>query len=388
MSAKSGWRSVLAGGISVLLAAGGFPAWAEETRRFCSRDDGIEKLIEVAFEGDAAEAKKVQDVKDWAGEIIDSKFVDAEGGLQQVRITWKDVYDLRGVFNTKECSKGRGVMGVLENLDHCLGAGLDAVGAGITGTTAGKVVAGTGLALAGPVGFVTLSAMAVTEEAVQCAPSLFVMAAEAMVTVVLLLPVCKAPGISRGCVAAERAASRGAAALFRRLFRKGARDLAKGSVPAGEGMLVALETPTGVLVEATATNGRVVAMEIAAPEAKAGSRAVEAVVRQKPIKVGVAHGSGAVSVEELSLMQQGRLVTYNVVTREVASTTGRAEVGKDTIVFLVRKNGSMGQIAGSAAAKEPMETVLGKVKALADRLALPPKPRPPVKVWEIPPDDL
>lgn len=181
-------------------------ASAEPAQQFCTMDQGVDRILAVADIPDELARKPI--VRDIASDIVGTKLRDNPG--QPLEITWKDIYDLRGTVNAWLCNEG--------NKMNCVGQALDAVGAGLTGTTPGKILMGVGLALSGPPGFVLMGGMAVTQETFQCQPSAVNMAITAGASVVVSLPWCKAPGVNQACVAVGKGMKEGALAAARKIF--------------------------------------------------------------------------------------------------------------------------------------------------------------------------
>lgn len=181
---------------------------SEKVRRFCTMDSAVGHLLNTA--GIPEKLQKEPVVRLLAEDLIARKL--AERPADTVKIVWKDIYDMRGSVNAWLAHNGH-------PLSYAWQA-LDAVGAGLTGTIPGKVLMMNGLILAGPAGFIMLGGMNITQETFQCNPSGIVMAANAGATVVVLIPWCKVPGVSRGCVALESGISSGIEKAAASLFSK------------------------------------------------------------------------------------------------------------------------------------------------------------------------
>ncbi|MBI5744024.1 MAG: hypothetical protein HY952_05700 [Elusimicrobia bacterium] len=189
------------------LSALPYPAAAsEEVKRFCTLDTAVGQLLDKA--DIPANLQKEPVVRMMAEDLIAAKL--AERPSETVKIVWKDIYDMRGSVNSWLAQNGHPL--------NYVGQALDAVGAGLTGTVAGKVLMMNTLMLAGPAGFIMLGGMNITQETFQCNPSGIVMAANAGATIVVLVPWCRVPGVGKGCVALEHGVAKGiektAAGLF------------------------------------------------------------------------------------------------------------------------------------------------------------------------------
>jgi len=181
-------------------------ASAETAQQFCTMDQGVDRILKAADIPDELARKPI--VRDIASDIVATRLQENPG--QPLEITWKDIYDLRGTVNAWLCNEG--------NKMNCVGQAIDAVGAGLTGTTPGKILMGTGLALSGPAGFVLMGGMAVTQETFQCQPSAVKMAIEAGASVAVSLPWCKVPGVNQACVAVGKGMKEGALVAARKIF--------------------------------------------------------------------------------------------------------------------------------------------------------------------------
>jgi len=183
-------------------------AAADEVKRFCTMDTAVGQLMNKAGIPEALQKEPV--VRMMAEDLVAAKL--AEQPSDTVKIVWKDIYDMRGSVNAWLAQNGHPF--------NYVGQALDAVGAGLTGTVAGKVLMMNGLIMAGPAGFIMLGGMNITQETFQCDPSGIVMAANAGATIVVLVPWCRVPGVGKGCVALEHGVARGiekaAAGLFGR----------------------------------------------------------------------------------------------------------------------------------------------------------------------------
>jgi hypothetical protein len=181
-------------------------AYAKPTQQFCTMEQGVDRMLKAADIPDEFTSKPV--VRDIAADVVRDKLQEKPG--EPIEITWKNIYDLRGTINAWLCSEG--------NKLNCVGQTIDAVGSGLTGTTAGKFLMGGGLALSGPPGFVLVGGMAVTQETFQCQPSVVKMALVAGANVAINLPWCKAPGINQACVSMSNGIKNGALAAARKIF--------------------------------------------------------------------------------------------------------------------------------------------------------------------------
>lgn len=181
-------------------------AAAAEAQRFCTMDAAVGQLMNKAGIPDNLQREPV--VRLMAEDLIAAKL--AEKPSDTVKIVWKDIYDLRGSVNAWLAQNGHPL--------NYIGQGLDAVGAGLTGTVAGKFLMMNTLMLTGPAGFIMLGGLNITQETFQCNPSGVVMAANAGATIVVLVPWCRVPGVGKGCVALEHGVAKGiektAAGLF------------------------------------------------------------------------------------------------------------------------------------------------------------------------------
>lgn len=200
-------------------------AAAEEVKRFCTMDTAVGQLMEKADIPPKLQKEPV--VRMMAEDLIAAKL--AGNPADTVKIVWKDIYDMRGSVNAWLAQNGHPL--------NYVGQALDAVGSGLTGTVAGKILMMNTLMLAGPAGFIMLGGMNITQETFQCNPSGLVMAANAGATIVVLVPWCRVPGVSRGCVAMEAGIGKGvekaAASLFgRELTAEALRQTTNGVVMA------------------------------------------------------------------------------------------------------------------------------------------------------------
>jgi hypothetical protein len=191
-----------------LLTLSAFPsaAAAAEVKRFCTMDTAVGQLMEKADIPEKLQKEPV--VRMMAEDLIADKL--AKHPSDTVKIVWKDIYDMRGSVNAWLAQNGHPL--------NYVGQALDAVGSGLTGTTAGKMLMMNTLMMAGPAGFIMLGGMNITQETFQCDPSGIVMAANAGATIVVLVPWCRVPGVGKGCVALEHGVAKGiektAAGLF------------------------------------------------------------------------------------------------------------------------------------------------------------------------------
>lgn len=193
----------------LLLSAVPSPAAAaQEVKRFCTLDTAVGQLMEKA--DIPADLQKEPVVRMMAEDLIAAKL--AAHPSDTVKIVWKDIYDMRGSVNAWLAQNGHPL--------NYVGQALDAVGAGLTGTVAGKMLMMNTLMMAGPAGFIMLGGLNITQETFQCNPSGVVMAANAGATIVVLVPWCRVPGVGKGCVALENGVAKGiektAAGLFGR----------------------------------------------------------------------------------------------------------------------------------------------------------------------------
>lgn len=183
-------------------------AAAEEVKRFCTMDTAVGQLMEKADIPPKLQKEPV--VRMMAEDLIAAKL--AGNPADTVKIVWKDIYDMRGSVNAWLAQNGHPL--------NYVGQALDAVGSGLTGTTAGKFLMMNTLMMAGPAGFIMLGGMNITQETFQCDPSGLVMAANAGATIVVLVPWCRVPGVSRGCVAMEAGIGKGVEKAAASLFGK------------------------------------------------------------------------------------------------------------------------------------------------------------------------
>ncbi len=181
---------------------------AGETGHFCTMDQGVEQMISAAglnSEGIAKDLRGKADrqevdrmIRLIAEDQVKRKLVEGKG--DEVKITWKDIYDVRGTVSAWVCNEGCRM--------YCVSSFIDAIGSGLTGTSIGRGLTGFGLALAGPPGFVMMSGMEITQETFQCKPDAVAMALDAGATLTIMLPWCKAPGAKQLCVRAQQVAGR------------------------------------------------------------------------------------------------------------------------------------------------------------------------------------
>ncbi|MCM2268254.1 MAG: hypothetical protein NDI60_10835 [Elusimicrobiales bacterium] len=183
-------------------------AAAEAVERFCTMDTAVGQLMNKAGIPEALQREPV--VRLMAEDLLADKL--AKHPADTVKIVWKDIYDMRGSVNAWLAQNGHPL--------NYVGQALDAVGSGLTGTVVGKVLMMNGLIMAGPAGFIMLGGMNITQETFQCDPSGLVMAANAGATLVVLVPWCRVPGVSRGCVAMEAGIGKGVEKAAASLFGK------------------------------------------------------------------------------------------------------------------------------------------------------------------------
>ncbi|MDD2805605.1 MAG: hypothetical protein PHV33_08625 [Elusimicrobiales bacterium] len=183
-------------------------AAAQEVQRFCTMDTAVGQLMNKADIPENLQKEPV--VRMMAEDLIAAKLAGKPSDT--VKIVWKDIYDMRGSVNAWLAQNGHPF--------NYVGQAVDAVGSGLTGTVAGKILMMNTLMLSGPAGFIMLGGMNITQETFQCNPSGIVMAANAGATIVVLVPWCRVPGVGKGCVALEHGVARGiektAAGLFGR----------------------------------------------------------------------------------------------------------------------------------------------------------------------------
>ena len=177
-------------------------------KRFCTMDNAVNQLLNVARISE--NLQKEFAVRNIASDIIEEKLAESPGEF--VKIEWKDVYDLRGTINAWLAQNGHPL--------NRIGQALDAIGSGLHGTILGKLTMVSGLVLAGPPGFILLGSMNATQETFQCNPSGVVMAVNAGVTITVLVPWCKMPGISKGCVSLANGIGRGIEKIASSMFGK------------------------------------------------------------------------------------------------------------------------------------------------------------------------
>ncbi|MBU2529437.1 MAG: hypothetical protein KKD35_00200 [Elusimicrobia bacterium] len=198
----------------------------EKPGRFCTMDTAIDRLLKVA---DIPEDLLQEDFVRFIAEGVIALRL-AEEPDKKIKITWSDIYDMRGTLNAWYCLRGHKM--------SCVGQAIDAVGSGLLGTTVGKVVFKTGLVLTGPVGFIVIGAMNITEESFQCNPSAMVMAIEAGATATILIPWCSVPGISDACVSVSDGFGNG---VKRALLSKFGKEIsAKVLKTSSEGIIVVI----------------------------------------------------------------------------------------------------------------------------------------------------
>jgi hypothetical protein len=169
-------------------------------------DEAVAQLLDAAQI--PTDLRQEQAMRYLAERVIAGKL--ASNPAEPVQITWGDVYDMRGSAQSLLCGQGRKF--------NCFGAVVDAVGSGLMGTGVGKVLTTTGLAMAGPPGWVLTGGLRVAQETFQCRPDAVAMAIDAGVLVAAFIPWCKVPGVSRGCVAVGGAVKDGAQAVAGKLF--------------------------------------------------------------------------------------------------------------------------------------------------------------------------
>lgn len=147
----------------------------------------------------------------------------AEKPDEEIRITWSDVYTLRGIAHSLICSQATASFYQL----NCAAAAVDAVGAGLTGSIAGKML--TTVRLTGPVGFMVGTVMTIHEESFQCDPSNVRMFTRGAADLVMYLPVCKYGAIGRGCVMLQDGLEAGASKAITGMFGEGSYEVAKAT---------------------------------------------------------------------------------------------------------------------------------------------------------------
>ncbi|MCG2726851.1 MAG: hypothetical protein L6420_11485 [Elusimicrobia bacterium] len=177
-------------------------------KRFCTMNSAVQQLLNTARIPQNLQKDPV--MQNIAAEIIEGKLAEYPGEF--VKIEWKDVYDMRGTVNAWLAQNGH-------LLNH-VGQAIDAFGSALTGTIVGKVIMTNTLILAGPAGFIMLGGMNVVQETFQCNPSGIVMAINAGATVVVLVPWCKVPGISKGCVSLTNGIGHGIEKIASSMFGK------------------------------------------------------------------------------------------------------------------------------------------------------------------------
>ena len=189
-----------------------FPSGAlaadNEVKRFCTLDTAVQQLLDVSRI--PPELQKEPVVRAMAEDLVAEKLAASPGDT--VKLAWKDVYNMRGSVNAWLAQTGHPL--------NYVGQALDAVGSGLTGTFFGKFIMMNGLIMAGPAGFIMLGGMNITQETFQCNPSGVVMAANAGATLVVLVPWCRVPGVSKGCVAMEAGIGKGVEKAAASLFGK------------------------------------------------------------------------------------------------------------------------------------------------------------------------
>ncbi len=192
-----------------LFAFPGRPFAAQgKTERFCTMETAVQRLLDAA--GIPEDLQREDVVWLMAEDIVGRKLARRPG--QRVKMEWKDVYDMRGSVNAYLAQNGHPF--------NRIGQAIDAVGSALTGTILGKIIMMNGLMLAGPAGFIMLGGMNVVQETFQCNPSGVVMALNAGATIIVLIPWCRVPGVSRGCVALTNGVEKGVQKAATSIFGK------------------------------------------------------------------------------------------------------------------------------------------------------------------------
>ena len=184
------------------------PLQAGETGHFCTMNEAQGQLIRVAgldpdgmyrdLGGKVSKTYVDDMINIIAADQIKRKLLAGHG--KDLEITWKDIYDFRGVVSAWMCNEGKRV--------YCVSSFIDAVGSGLFGTRIGRGLYTGGLVLAGPAGFVLMSGMEITQKTFQCNPDGVAMALDAGASLVVMLPWCKAPGAKQLCVRAQQVAGK------------------------------------------------------------------------------------------------------------------------------------------------------------------------------------
>lgn len=196
---------------------------AADSSTFCTLDQATSRILEAASidlaempDQGTADATLIA-----AQNMVLAKM--AEKPDEEIRITWADVYTLRGIAHSLICSQATAAFYPL----NCAAAAVDAVGAGLTGSIAGKML--TTVRLTGPVGFMVGTAMTIHEESFQCNPSNVRMLTRAAADLVMYLPVCSYGTIGRGCVAVQDGLEAGASRAITGMFGEGSYEVAKAT---------------------------------------------------------------------------------------------------------------------------------------------------------------
>ncbi len=184
------------------------PLKAGETRHFCSMDEAVGQMVSVAglnaagMQKDLGSRATRKDVDRMIYSIAEAQIKRKlfEGHGEELEITWKDIYDVRGTASAWMCNEGQRL--------YCVSSFIDAVGSGLTGTRLGRGLYTGGLILAGPAGFVMMSGMEITQKTFQCNPDGLSMALDAGASLVVMLPWCKAPGARELCVRTQQVAGK------------------------------------------------------------------------------------------------------------------------------------------------------------------------------------
>jgi len=197
-------KRMLAAIALICLAAGN--SRAAKTETFCTIDSAADRFLAAAQI--PSRMRQDERVRDMARELVFKKLAEKPG--EPVRITWADVFNLRGYTQHLLCH-GDG------NVLNCLGSFIDATGAGLTGSKMGKGLM-TVTVLTGPPGFILSLGMGLTEETFQCTPNVATMLAYTGVSFSFYLPVCKTPGVSQACVTVANGVQKGVSQAITRVF--------------------------------------------------------------------------------------------------------------------------------------------------------------------------
>ncbi|HBL16711.1 MAG: hypothetical protein A2X36_13885 [Elusimicrobia bacterium GWA2_69_24] len=382
------------------------PAAAQ--KGFCSLEEAVDQLMDAAGVLDHADDPIL---RDYAEEIIAKKFLPSPESpdLPQVRIEWADIYELRGLIATTFCThpekylyhrtdfKDGTLFGFMEEKIYdaqdwakvagsCTGGVVDALGKGLFGTKTGKVLAGTGLFISGPVGAIAIGSMITAfdaaKEAHQCDPSALAIGLTLGTGALFLLPWCRFPGVKSACSAAGRVFRARLAAIARRIFAKGpgARVIGEAEeavfIEAGEEAVLAVgakNAPMGR--EAASDMVQVSTLRIPPPAKKPATfiRGATPKGAATPVMRGSGHAGGeTISLEEQSLQKEGaKLILWNPRSGndiKFSYITGRPEPPPGGVIFQVRPDGVVRDVAwGDGASAIPKEAVEGARK-LADSI--------------------